>query len=114
MTRHGSLTGDARRLIADRLHSVGGLDILLLVRGDPDRWWSAEEIAAALHCPPRWAALQLEELSSGGLLVVGGEAERVYAFRPRSPSLADAVDALARANARHAGDVARLILAGTR
>jgi hypothetical protein len=109
-----TLTGDARRLIAERLHSVGALDLLLLVRDEPNRWWSAEEVSATLNCPARWAALQLDDLRAAGLLIAAGDGDRRYAFRPESARLEDAVDAVAHAYARHAGDVVRLIFATAR
>jgi hypothetical protein len=112
--QNASLTGDARQLIAERVHSVGALDLLLLVRDEPDRWWSAEEVSATMNCPARWAALRLDEMHAGGLLAAAGDGDRRFAFQPRTDRLADAVDALARAYAAHAGDVVRLIFAATR
>lgn len=109
MTRHGPLTGDARRLIDDSVHSVGVVDLLLLVRLEPGRWWTADAVAERLPCPVGWAALELEDLHAGGLLEAG-DGEREYRFRPRSARLAEAVDALAEAYAASTPDVRRQIL----
>jgi hypothetical protein len=114
MRREDWLPDDARRLIAENVDSVGALDLLLLVRGEPERWWSPEEVSDALHCPARWAALQLEALQSGGLLAADGDGGCRYAFRPRSARLTDAVNALAEAYTTHAREVVWLIFTARR
>jgi hypothetical protein len=100
---------DAQRLIDDTVHSVGVLDLLLLVREEPERWWTPDETSEKLHCPVRWAALELEDLRERGLLQGDGEGNRRYRFRPQSTRLARAVDALAEAYEAHTGEVVRLI-----
>ena len=94
-------------MIDDSVHSVGVLDLLLLLRGEPERRWAPEEISGALHCPVGWAAVELERLRSSGL--VEADADRRYGFRPRSARLAQAVDALADAYTTHTPEVVRLI-----
>jgi DNA-binding IclR family transcriptional regulator len=110
MSRRRPLPGEARRLINDSVHSVGVLDLLVLLRVEPERWWTPQEVAERLPCPVGWAAQELESLHAGGLLDVDGDEERRYLFRPRSARLADAVDALAEAYAANMPDVVRLIL----
>jgi len=109
MMRGRPLPGEARRLIDDSVHSVGVLDLLLLVRGDPERWWTPEEISGALHCPVGWASLELERLQSSGLVEADPGGPRRYIFRPRSSRLAGAVDALADAYTAHTHEIVRLI-----
>lgn len=98
MTRRRPLPGEARRLIDDSIHSVGVLDLVLL-RAEPERWWTPEEVSGALHCPVGWAALELERLRSSGL--VEADPDRRYGFRPPTARLAQAVDALADAYTAH-------------
>jgi hypothetical protein len=105
--RNRPLPGAARELIDDSVHSVGVLDLLLLVRGDPERWWALEEVAVALHCPVGWASLELKRLRSSGLVEM--DADRRYSFRPHSARLAGAVDALAEAYSAHTPEIVRLI-----
>jgi DNA-binding IclR family transcriptional regulator len=114
MSRDRPLTADARRLIAEQVRSVGTLDLLLLVRAESDRWWTAAEISATLDCPGRWAVLRLEDLHAGGLLAADGDGDRRYTFRPRSPGLGRAVEVLAEAYEARAGEVVKLIFAAPR
>jgi hypothetical protein len=103
------LPGTARRLIDDSVHSVGVLDLLLLLRAQPERWWTPEDVSGALHCPVGWASLELEGLLSSGLVEADPGGQRRYVFRPRSAQLAEAVDALAAAYAAQTPEIVRLI-----
>jgi DNA-binding IclR family transcriptional regulator len=100
---------DVRRLIAEHVHSVGALDLLVLLRDDRGRSWTAGEIADALDCPAPWAERELAQLRAGGLVKADGEGR--YAYRPHSARLAKAMDALARAYATDTREVVRLIFA---
>ena len=111
MTARGRLSADVRRLIAEQLHSIGALDLLMLMHAEPERWWTVEEVCAALQCPPRWAALHLEDLHDGGLLGAEGNSERRYAFQPRGERIAAAADALADAYVTRRRDVVKFIFA---
>jgi hypothetical protein len=106
MLRRRPLPTDARTLIDDTIHSVGALDLLLLAREEPERWWTPEETSERLHCPVRWAALELEDLRERGLLESATDG---YRFRPRSTRLAQAVEALADTYEADPHEVTRLI-----
>jgi hypothetical protein len=81
-----------RRLL-DRIDSVAQLEVLLLLhRTAPDEW-TARQLGDELRLEPAWAAEQLEFLRERGML---GEVEHgTYRFRPDTPELAKAVEALA-------------------
>jgi DNA-binding IclR family transcriptional regulator len=111
MTGRRPIPSDARRLIGDSINSVGVLDLLLLVRQQPERWWSPADVTETLHCPVRWATFELEDLRSAGLVEADPDGNRRYRFRPRNNRLVQAVDALAEAYAAHSGEIVRLILA---
>ncbi len=57
-----------RRLIAGHLESVAQLDVLLLLRAAPDKWWTSEEVARALVTRPPAALGFLHHLTGTGLL----------------------------------------------
>lgn len=98
---------DVRRLIGEHLESVAQLEVLLLVRAAPDKWWSAEEVARALVSRPPAAAGFLAHLHAAGLLGRDGD---VYQYAP-SPANAATVDALAECYATRRPTVIGLIFA---
>jgi len=110
MSRGEAMPPDVRRLIADHVHSVGALDLLLLLRDDPDRWWSARDVARTIRCPVAWAERELERLSRGALVAASGDGDS-FAFRPADAALARAVETLSRFYVSHAREIVGLILA---
>ena len=97
-----------RRLIAGHLESVAQLEVLLLVRAAPEKWWTPDEVARALVTRPPAALGFLQHLSATGLL------EREYErFRYAPPGkLGGVVDELAACYATRRPTVVGLILAG--
>lgn len=80
-------------LLQDRLAGLDELEVLLLVRRDTTRAWTASEVADRLGLPSSSSDGALESLCVAALLVAhggGGGAERRYAYRPEVPGL-DAV-----------------------
>lgn len=55
--------------LQQRLASIEQIEIVLLLRGDRARSWSAPEVAAELAMPPESAAMRLFLLASSGLLL---------------------------------------------
>ena len=58
---------DVRRFIRAHLDSVSVLEVLLLLYADPQRTWSAEEVARAQTTKPQAAAGFLGQLRESGL-----------------------------------------------
>jgi hypothetical protein len=81
-----------RALIRDHVHSVGELDLLMLLHAQRDRTWTAEEVCAALGAPAPWAILRLQTLQAAGLVAqdAGG-----WRTRSRTTEQRDTLDALA-------------------
>lgn len=88
---------------------MGALDLLVLVRDHPGRWWTVSDICEALRCPPGWAALHLESLDAAEVLEANDERDRGYRFRPRDAGVAESVDAVADAYATRPREVVKLI-----
>lgn len=66
------MAGDAirdnvRAFIAAHIHSVVELECLLLLHGQPQREWSAEELGRELRVNTEWAERELVDLSARGL-----------------------------------------------
>ena len=99
---------DVRRLVIEHVNSIGALDLVLLLCGGQQESWSVEDVSRDLRCPPRWAAMHLEQMRHAGLLEAGHDGR--YAFRPRDARLRAAVEALEEAYATRKGDVVSLIL----
>jgi hypothetical protein len=98
MTPPSPFPSSVRAFVAEHIGSVGELELLLLLRDDPAREWTASEAAARLHHVPDWVAARLEELVGQGLAAVRLAGTRgVYRFAPASTALEGSVDAVAEA-----------------
>jgi hypothetical protein len=86
-----------RAFVAEHITSVGDLELLLLLRDDPARTWTAREAAARLHHVPDWAAERLEGLVRQRLAVRLAGPGRAYRFAPASAALERCVTAIAEA-----------------
>ena len=60
--------GDVRQFIADHIHSLAQLEVLLLLHGAPEREWQPSEVGTALYTPPEMAGAQLQDLCTRGLI----------------------------------------------
>lgn len=58
-----------RRLIADHIHSVEQLEVLLLLRREADREWSPGDVASELVTTLDSVAARLEDLAERGFAV---------------------------------------------
>lgn len=85
----------AAKFITQYITSVAQLEMLLLLRTNPTELWAVENLARELRVEVPWAETQLRQLCEYGL------AERtdqppLYRFKPSTPALDDAVNALSR------------------
>lgn len=90
------LPDEVRRFIATNIRSVAQLELLLTLRAEPDRWFTAEAVSRSLYMAEEPTVAQLSELESGGLLAkdtsVGGPR---YRYQPQNEELLRLVDQLA-------------------
>ena len=94
----GELSNDLKEFIAEHFHSVIRLEVLLLLRENRAKVWSADAVDRKLNLSPRSAKAHLDELLSQGLLtLVGGEDQ--YRYRPSSGELNRMVSQLSNAYA---------------
>lgn len=96
--------------IRGAISSVEQLAILLLLRANPFRSWTAAEVSRELRGSEHSAELRLSDLHDRQLIEnqsSGGEPAYVYA--PRSEDLRDTLDAVAQAYAERPYSVIALI-----
>ena len=60
------------RFVRERLPSLEQIEIVLLLRGDPSRAWTAPEVSQQLGTPPESTAMRLFLLASNGVIVFDG------------------------------------------
>jgi DNA-binding IclR family transcriptional regulator len=108
LAKPNDIPDTVRRLIGEHLESVAQLEVLLLVRAAPEKWWTPDEVARALVTRPPAALGFLAHLHGTGLLDRDGEGFR-YAPPGRTGAV---VDELAACYATRRPTVVGLILAG--
>lgn len=97
-----------RTLIRRHVHSVGELELLMLLHAERDRPWGVDDICEALACPPSWAEAQLEAMEDAGLV---GRAGSEWRYAPATAELEQATDALQEAYRLQSRDVVRFVFA---
>lgn len=91
------LTDPIRRFISDSINSVAQLEVLLLLKQNPDRAWNAEEVARSLYTGQTLIGAHLADWASRGLFAPMPDQPGFYRYAPASPELAELVDQLAEA-----------------
>ncbi len=97
---------DVTDFIAAHIDSVVRLEVLLLLHARPGTSLEAAEIARELRIDTDWTQTALEALKAVGVLVRDGAR---YRYEPRSPELAQTMDALSHAYADRRVSVISLI-----
>jgi hypothetical protein len=85
VTASASLSQDVRRFLGDYIRCSEDLDVLMLVRSDPKREWSAFEVSDRLRLEPFAASNRLVSLHLAGLLAQRPGTGRMYNFRYHAP-----------------------------
>ena len=90
-----------QRFVLTNLHSVEQLEVLLHLRKNPDREWSAESVSDALRTTPTSVASRLKDLHSRGL-ISRRQAGQVAVYRYLPPAgIKSAIDSLAQLYGTH-------------
>jgi hypothetical protein len=89
----GPIPDSVARLIAAQIRSLEQLETLLLLAGNPQKEWSAEEVYSVIRSSRGSVAERLEELRWQGLLSVAADAR--YRYAPQVPETAAAIELLA-------------------
>jgi hypothetical protein len=103
----------AQAFVADHIHSVTQLELLLLLHRDPRVEWTAARAAAEMRFPPAWARDQLERFAQSGLVAARDEDEPSFRYRPGGDH-AVVVDELAELYSRRRTSLTTLIFSPAR
>ena len=100
-----------KRFIRSAFGSIWSLELLLVLRQQPDHAWTRAELIAALRASEEVLARSSADLKAAGLIVVDDE-ERVR-YAPASPELDETVIDVAALYASRPTSVRRLIVGGS-
>jgi hypothetical protein len=73
------LPEDVQRFIVEHVNSVEQLETLLLLRSDPHKLWTVDEVSHALYTQPAAAQMRLGDLQGRGLLAARDDNRWQYA-----------------------------------
>ena len=100
-TEQEHLSRDIRLFIAEHIHSIEQLEVLLLARSAPQQEWSVESVYGVVKSSRTSVSERLKDLVKNGFLAeVQGEPLR-YRFQPRNERLEQLVSDLAIAYKEH-------------
>lgn len=105
------LSNDVKEFIAEHVHSVLQLEVLLLVSQNKDKAWTPAAVGRELHLSAESAKVQLDSLSRSLLTVLDGAGEDLYRYNPSSDELNQTLSQLATAYATQRVAVLTLIFA---
>jgi hypothetical protein len=86
---------DVQQFILAHVNSVEQLEVLLLLRAQPQCDWDAAAVGRALYTPPAAADMRLADLHARGLLARKGEAVPLYRYAPNPAELDGLIGRLA-------------------
>jgi hypothetical protein len=87
---------DVQRFILENINSVEQLEVLLLLRNNPDKDWTAEAVGHALYTSEAAAVMRLTDLVARGFFSLA-ETETLYRYSPKPAERGRLVDAVAEA-----------------
>lgn len=99
------------QFIREHLRSVWALELLLLLKRDPERCWSVGELVSDLRASHGLVADNLSALQGAGLVIPDDQG--CFRYRPAAPTLAQLVDQLEAAYRAKPVTVIRWISAPT-
>ena len=106
------LPDDVRRFIDAHITSVEQLEALVLLKVDPSKEWSPQEVAKSLYTSEESVAGRLTELHKHGLVSEVRSDSKRYRLEPRSKRLQDDLEATLEAYTKRKVAVINHIFAG--
>ena len=92
-----SLSPPVKQLLARHIQSVEQLEVLLLLRSQPQRAWTAAEVFEVIRSSEPSIAARLQAFTAQGFLVEEKGPPAKYRFAPKDQNLDAAVDQTATA-----------------
>jgi hypothetical protein len=96
MAAGGDFDQALREFIAEHISSIVELELILLLRAQAPRDWSAAEVARELRIEIGWTQQELAALTARGILAMQEGAEPRYRYEPATSEMADLIARLAR------------------
>jgi hypothetical protein len=87
-----SLPAAVRQLLSRYIRSVEQLEILLLVRSEPQRAWSCTDVYNVIRSSQSSVANRLESFAADGFLAVEPGEPKRFRYAPKTAELASAVE----------------------
>lgn len=84
------------QLISEHIRSIAQLELLVMLRREPDKQWTVEQVAKTLYTAVSMTEPLLESLRAGGLLVATHTPELQYRYAPKTPEMERAIADLDR------------------
>lgn len=95
-------------LLSGTIASVWGVEMLLLMRGEPTRYWTAEELVTELRSSDLVVDQSMERLERAGLIV--RDEAGAARFSPATTELTDLIDELDNEYRSKPGAIRRAIV----
>ncbi len=90
------IPNDVKHYILGNIDSIAQLEGLLMLRANPQKGWSVEEIAHGLYIDESQVTLLLSCLLEQGFLITTGNGSSLrYQYQPKSSELRDIMNRLA-------------------
>ncbi|HYC60110.1 MAG TPA: hypothetical protein VEK79_11155 [Thermoanaerobaculia bacterium] len=103
-----------RRFLQERLTSLEQIEVVLLLRGDSTRSWTAPEVANELRIAPETAAMRLFLLASSGVLAFEPSGVPRYRYTGSDAATDALIAELAQAYAADRNAILAVVDSGTR
>lgn len=98
-----------KEFLRERLSTLEQIEIVLLLRSDPSRSWTAPDVSATLGTPPESAAMRLFLLASSGLLAFEPAGVPRYRYTPTDSATEALVQELADLYGTNRPEVSALV-----
>ena len=86
---------EVQRFLLENINAVEQLEVLLLLRADPGKEWTAADVGQGIYTSPAAAVMRLQDLAGRGLLAVAAGPDPRYRYRPADSARARLVDLVA-------------------
>lgn len=91
-----AIPANVHQLISEHIRSIAQLELLVMLRREPDKQWTVEEVAKTLYTAVSMTEPLLESLRAGGFLIASTSPHLQYRYAPKTPELEQAVADLDR------------------
>jgi len=105
------IPAEVEQFLSEQILSVENLEVLLLLAGTPDQWWSATDAANVLYRRPESVAFHLDALHRAGLFNKYQDQAAIFRYSPGSEAITRIVAAVERAYRERKDSVIEMIFA---